>query len=193
MRAIFAVLFLLHVTCLHAQVTDKAFIDRWLKLCDDKIEVDSVRVYHVDQEYFDDTTKLNARLRTIPQKRIKSILYSEVKMDNYVPGKGTIYISTIQKMDPKSTGNWMKRAKELYVDKYVSFSQHILTDSKDPVLVIDGQSIPPTIAKAALDNIDPKEIYDISVNGFFAVPSSIFGQNARNGLVQIWTKQKYIE
>lgn len=84
----------------------------------------------------------------------------------------------------------MKKAEELFIDKYVS-QAHILTDSKDPVLVIDGQAISPTIAKAALDKIDPKEIYDISVNGFFPVPTSIFGQNAKNGLVQIWTKQKY--
>jgi len=50
-----------------------------------------------------------------------------------------------------------------------------------------------TISKATLYNIDPKEIYDISVNGFFPVPENLFGQNAKNGLVQIWTKQKYKE
>jgi hypothetical protein len=193
MRQTFTILFFLYITVSYAQVADKAFIDRWLKLCDEKIEVDSVRAYFIDRQYLTDTAKIDARLKTIPVKKIKSIVYSKMKTDNYVPGKGTIYVATIQRKEIKDTEGWMKEAKELFVDKYVSVTQHILTDSKDPALVIDGQSISPTIAKRALDNINPKEIYDISVVGFFPVPSSIFGQNAKNGLVQIWTKQKYME
>ena len=100
-------------------------------------------------------------------------------------------MTTIRKMDTKDVEAWMKEANKLYVDKYASYSQHILTDSRDPVLVIDGQAVSATIAKATLDKINAKEIYDISVNGFFPVPTTLFGQNAKNGLVQIWTKQKY--
>jgi hypothetical protein len=116
-----------------------------------------------------------------------------MKTDNYVPGRGSIYVMTIQKMETRDVEDWMKEARKLFVDKYESHSQHILTKSKDPVLVIDGQSVSATIAKVTLDKIDPKEIYDISVNGFFPVPASLFGQNSKNGLVQIWTKQKYNE
>jgi hypothetical protein len=193
MRQTFTILFLLFFTETHGQGTDKAFVDKFLKLCDDKIEVDSVKAYYVDRQYFTDTAKINARLRTIPPSKIKSIWYSKLKTDDYVPGRGSIYVMTIQKMDTKDVVGWMKEARKLYVDKYASYSQHILTDSKDPVLVIDGQAVSATIAKSALDKIDPKEIYDISVNGFFPVPTSIFGQNGKNGLVQIWTKQKYKE
>lgn len=193
LRQIFTILFLLFVTGSHGQVTDKAFIDRWLRLCDEKIEIDSVRAYYIDRQYFTDTAKINARLKTIPPRNIKSIFYSKMKTDNYVPGRGSIYVMTIQKMDTKDVKAWMKDAKKLYVDKYVSYSQHILTNSRDPVLVIDGQAISATIAKAALEKIDPNEIYDMSVNGHFPVPTSLFGQNAKNGLVQIWTKQKYKE
>ena len=175
------------------QGTDKAFIDRWLKLCDENIEVDSVRAYYIDRQYFTDTAKINAQLRTIPLRKIKSIWYSKMKTDNYVPGRGSIHVMTIQKMEPEDVEGWMKQARKLLVDKYASYSQHILTDSKDPVLVIDGQSVFPTIAKAALDKIIPREIYDISVNGFFPVPPSLFGQNSKNGLVQIWTRQQYKE
>lgn len=175
---------------LFGQGVDKAFIDQWLKLCDDKIEVDSLKAYFIDREYFTDPAKINTRLSAISARKIKSILYSKMKMDNYVPGKGTAYITTIQRMDLKDAEQWMKKVKELYVDKYISLS-HTLSDSKDPALVIDGQSISPPIARAALYKISPDEIYDISVNGFFPVPTSLFGQNAKNGLVQIWTKQNY--
>lgn len=193
MRQIFTILFLLHFTLLYGQRTDKAFVDRWLKLCDANIEVDSVRAYYIDRQYFTDTAEINVRLRTVSPGKIKSIWYSKRKTDNYVPGRGSIHVMTIKKMDTKDVEAWMKEARKLYVDKYVSYSQHILRESKDPVLVIDGQVVSATIAKTALDKIDPKEIYDISVNGFFPVPTSIFGQNAKNGLVQIWTKQKYKE
>lgn len=174
-------------------MTDKAFVDRWLRMCDEKIDVDSVRAYYIDQQYFTDTAKINDRLRAIPIRKIKSIWYSKMKTDNYVPGRGLIYVMTIQKMELKEIEDWMKEARKLYVDKYLSYSQHILAESKDPVLVIDGQVISAPIAKSALNKIDPKEIYDISVNGFFSVPTGIYGQNAKNGLVQIWTKQKYRE
>jgi hypothetical protein len=193
MRQIFTILLLLYFTTSYGQRTDKAFVDRWLKLCDENIEVDSVRAYYIDREYFTDTAKINVRLRTIPPRKIKSIWYSKMKTDNYVPGRGSIYVMTIQKMETKDVEAWMLDAKKMYVDKYASYSQHILTDSRDPVLLIDGQTISATIAKAALDKIDPREIYDISVNGRFPVPTSLFGQNAKNGLVQIWTKQKYKE
>jgi hypothetical protein len=193
MRQTFTILLLLAFTTTHGQGTDKAFVDRWIKLCDEKIEVDSVKAYYIDRQYFTDTAKINARLNTVPPPKIKSIWYSKMKTDNYVPGRGSIYVMVIQKMDTKDVEGWMKEARKLYVDKYTSYSQHILTDSKDPVLVIDGQAVSATIAKSALDKIDPKEIYDISVNSFFPVPTSLFGQNAKNGLVQIWTKQKYKE
>ena len=177
MRQTLTILFIFYVTVSYGQVTNKAFVDRWLKSCDEKIEVDSVRAYYIDRQSFTDTAKINARLRTIPPRKIKSIWYSKMKTDNYVPGRGSIYVMTIQKMDTKDVEAWMKEAIKLYVDKYASFSQHILTDSRDPVLVIDGQAISATIAKAALEKIVPKEIYDISVNDHFPVPTSIFGQN----------------
>ncbi|MCD9014399.1 hypothetical protein [Parachryseolinea silvisoli] len=191
MRQNFTILFLLYFSASFGQGTDKAFIDRWLKLCDENIPVDSVRAYYIDGEYYTDTAKINAYLQTIPPGRIKSIWYSKIMIDNYVPGRGSIYVMTVKKMDSKDVEAWMKDARNLYVDKYTSYSQHILTDSRDPVLLIDGQAVSAAIAKATLDRIDPKEIYGVSVNGFFPVPTSLFGQNAKNGLVQIWTKQRY--
>jgi hypothetical protein len=193
MKQILTILLLLNVINLSAQITDRRFIIQWLKLCDDKIEAESVRAYFIDHKYFDDSVKIDEQLNTIPLTKIKSISYSPIKMDNYVPGKGEISISTVQKSELNIIEDWIKRAKELFVDKYVSASQHILSDSKDPVLVVDGQAVSPPIAKAVLGKIDVKEIYDISAVDFFPAPSSIFGQNAKNGLVQIWTKQKYNE
>ena len=192
MRQVFATLLLFQVTTLPAQVTDMAFVKKWLLLCDESIAVDSVRAYYIDGRYSADSAVINSRLRAIPTVKLKGIWYSRIKTDNYVPGRGSIYVMSIQKMDTKRVEGWMKEARKLYVDDYVSH-QHILPDSKDPVLVIDGQAILATISKETLKKIDPQQIYDISVNGFFPVPSSIYGQNAKNGMVQIWTKDRYEE
>src|SRR5207248_2909008 len=87
-----------------AQSIDKNYIINWIKAVDTTYEPDSVIAYWIDREpyYTYDSTKLNNRLRQIAINRLESIYYSEYKMDNYVPGKGTIYIWTIEKQDAKN-------------------------------------------------------------------------------------------
>ena len=106
MRHIITILLLLYFTASYGQRTDKAFVDRWVKLCDENIEVDSVITYYIDRQYFTDTAKINGRLRAIPPTKIKSIWYSKMKTDNYVPGRGSIYVMTIQKMDTNDVEVW---------------------------------------------------------------------------------------
>lgn len=178
------------MTKLEAQTINKSYVISYIKAIDTSYQPDSVIQYHIYREtyYTYDTTKFNSRLRQIDIKRIKGIFYSKFKMDNYVPGKGTIYILTVKKQKTDAINVWLTKAKNSFVDKYVSFSQHIFTDSKDPVLIIDNKSIQHTESKYAINNLNAKDIYDISVE-LTPVPESIYGQNAKNGLVQIWTKK----
>ena len=178
------------LTQLKAQTIDKNYVINWIKAIDPSYQPDSVIQYHIDREtyYTYDTLEFNSRLRQINIKSLKSIFYSKFKMDNYVPGKGTIYILTIKKLKTDDINIWLTKAKSSFVDKYVSFFQHIFTDSKDPILIIDNKSIHHTEVKDALNKLNPKDIYDISV-GLTPVPASIYGHNAKNGLVQIWTKK----
>lgn len=175
---------------LKAQTIDKNYVINWIKAIDTSYQPDSVIQYHIDRDtyYSYDTLQLNSRLRHIDISRLKSIYYSKYKMDNYVPGKGTIYILTIKKLKTDDINIWLKEANNSFVDKYVSFSQHRISNSKDPVLIIDSKVIHHTEVKEALSKLNPKDIYDISV-GLTAVPAVLYGQNAKNGLVQIWTKK----
>jgi hypothetical protein len=177
-------------TLVKGQSIDKSYIDNWIKAADPTFPVDSVIAYKIDREsfYSYDTASFNARLRLITVDRLATIFYSKYKTDNYVPGKGTIYISTIKKQETSDIESWLTKAKGLFIDNYVSFSQHIFTDSKDPVLLIDNKSIHHTEVKEAINKLDSKDIYDISVNTS-RVPASMYGQNSKNGLVQIWTKK----
>ncbi|MCX6318889.1 MAG: hypothetical protein NTW29_16540, partial [Bacteroidetes bacterium] len=178
------------LTQLKAQTIDRDYIVKWIKLADTAFDVDAVVKYSIDREsyYTTDTAKLNNRLRQISLDRLKAIFFSRYKSDNYVPGEGTIYVQSIQQETTEYAKGWLDKAKLLFVDNYFSFSNHILTDAKDPVLIIDSRSIHHTEVKELLDKIKPEDIYDISV-GQTPVPASMYGQNAKNGLVQIWTKK----
>lgn len=184
-------IFILACTCftkLNAQSIDRNYIVNWIRQADSTFDVDSVMKYRIDGEsfYTTDTAKLNNQLRQIPYDSLKAIFFSRVKTDNYVPGKGTIYVLTIQQQNAKNAKAWLDKAKILFTDKYFSFSSHIPVNAKDPVLIIDYRLIHQTEAKEVLDKLKPAEIYDISV-GQTPVPVPIYGQNAKNGLVQIWT------
>ena len=189
MKVIVTILLFAVLTQLKAQTIDKHYIIDWIKTIDITYEPDSVIAYWIDSDpyYTYDSAKLNNRLRQIGVNRLKSIYYSKYKMDNYVPGKGTIYIHTIEKQRTEDIKRWLTSAKKLFVDKYISFSQHIFTNSKDPVLYIDNRGIHHTEVQEALNKLSPKDIYDISVSSL-PVPVSMYGQNAKNGLVKIWTK-----
>lgn len=175
-------------TKLNAQRIDRNYIVNWIGQADSTFAVDSVMMYRIDRGLFytSDSAKLDNRLRQIPFDSLKAIFFSRVKTDNYVPGKGTIYVLTIQQISTKSAKAWLDKAKTLFTDNYFSFSSHIPVNAKDPVLIIDNRLIHQTEAKKVLDILKPTEIYDISV-GQTPVPIPLYGQNAINGLVQIWT------
>jgi hypothetical protein len=192
MRAFIFISTFFFASVIKGQSIDKSYIDNWIKAANPTFPVDSVITYKIDRQsfYSYDTAPFNARLRLITVDRLASIFYSKYKTDNYVPGKGTIYISTIKKQVPEDIKGWLTKAKGLFVDNYISFSQHIFTDSKDPVLLIDNIPIHHTEVKEALHKLKPKDIYDISVNTS-PVPAVMYGQNSKNGLVQIWTKKLF--
>jgi hypothetical protein len=136
------------------QILTKDYIDNWIRQCDASAKVDSVKAFFINAEYFDIIhmdSAFRARLSSFRIDQISYIRYSKIKMDNYVPGKGTIGIMTIKEKSTKDVIAWLDNAKRIFQDNYATFSQIILNDSKDPVLIIDGKSILPSIAKAKLE------------------------------------------
>lgn len=190
MKTLTFILFLFISTRLNAQSIDKNHVINWIKAIDAPYKPDSVVAYYIDRElyYTYDTTKFNAAIQKINVHNLKGIFYSKYKTDNYVPGRGSIYILTIHELEADDIKGWLTNARKLFADNYISFSQHIFTNAQDPVLLIDNESIHHTEAKDVLNKLDPKDIYDISVNTS-PVPAAMYGQNSRNGLVQIWTKK----
>jgi len=85
-----------------------------------------------------------------------------------------------------------KEVKPKFKDKYLGFSQHILNDAKDPVLYLNGNKVHHTKIKSFISKLQVNDIAYI----YFSKASqdaAYYGQNAKNGLVVIWTKDKLAE
>lgn len=85
-----------------------------------------------------------------------------------------------------------KEIKLKFTDEYNSFSQHIYTDAKDPVLYLNGNKIHHTETKKVMNKL---KLNDIAYIYFLQTPQSqeYYGQNAKNGIVVIWTNNKLTE
>jgi hypothetical protein len=191
MRAFIIITALLFSSILKGQGIDKTCIDNWIKAADSSFAVDSVKVYFVNGQYLTsfDTLELSTKLKQISPDKIACIGYSKIKDCGYQPGRGTIFVNSIKQQTFKDIKYNLTAAKKLFVDNYVSFSQHIFNDAKDPVLMIDYVMVHHSEVKDALRKLTTQEIYSVDINPF-PVPATSFGQNSKNGLVQILTKKK---
>src|SRR5688572_2487468 len=191
-----AILLLVFSSSLQGQVLSRSYLKKWITMCDSTARVDLVKAYTINNQYFDlsvDTFAFHDLLGAIKVSKVHSIYYSREKQGDFVPGQGFIAIRTIRRKSFTNAQGWLNEAKKVFQDKYTSSSQPIYPDAKDPVLVIDNKIIQHSLVKETLDKITPNDIYDISVNNYFPAPKTIYGQNAKNGLVQIWTKKNYKE
>src|SRR5690606_40214398 len=101
--------------------------------------------------------------------------------------KNIIIIKNTNNKKKKKIKQKLRKLNKLFKDNYISSSQHIYLDAKDPVLFIDNQKIFHTEIKKKLSNLKPQNIADISIKKE-PQSSKMHGQNAKNGIVIIWTK-----
>jgi|GEM_PF-1560246 hypothetical protein len=193
MRYFFILLCLVITLNASGQKITKQYIETWIKECDSTARPELVKAYYIDGQYFDllrNESEFNRKLDSITIDRIHPIGYSRTKMDNYVPGEGAIGIITVKQKEGAQIDKLLVYAQEFFNDNYTSSSQDVLVNAKDPVLVVDGVLIHHALAKEAIEKISIDEIYDISMKDSLA-PKKIYGVNARNGIVQIWTKKGF--
>lgn len=81
----------------------------------------------------------------------------------------------------------LKELKREFPDKYLGYSQDVLTDSKNPVLFINDKCIHHTEAKSRIEKLKLKDIHYIDYKKD-SVGAAAYGQNGKNGLVRIWLK-----
>jgi hypothetical protein len=93
-----------------------------------------------------------------------------------------------KKNDSIKLDSILKKIKNRFSDNYNIYSQHILANAKNPVLIMNGNTVHHSEVKAKIDILRIEEILYID---YKEEPQSleIYGQNAKNGLVSLWTKE----
>lgn len=134
-----------------------------------------------------DSLKIDSALLSYPIRHFMGVDFLTSRATDWAFGNNPVIIVRFAHQQArKAKQRIWKKVKPAFRDKYVSFSQHIAANAKDPVLYIDNKSIHPTEAGEKLKALSAKRIYYIEYNDQ-PQPQTIYGQNAKNGLVRIWT------
>ena len=141
---------------------------------------------------YSDSLKLNVELKKIDNNKISEITI--LKNDGKISHQrnDVIIIQYASKLSKKIVKEKLNEIKPKFKDKYNGFSQHIFVDAKDPVLYLNGNKIHHAEIKTTLKDL---KINNIGYIYFSQLPQSeeYHGQNAKNGIVTIWTKDKLTE
>jgi len=141
---------------------------------------------------YSDSLELDIELKKIDKSKISeiTILKNEGKISHQ--RNDVIIIQYAFKLSKKVIKEKLIEIKTKFTDKYHGFSQHIYTDAKDPVLYLNGNKIYHTEIKRTLGDL---KVNNIGYIYFSQASQSVefHGQNARNGIVIIWTKDRLTE
>lgn len=174
---------------LYAQSINKKYIDEWLMKCDSEVLPKKINLYLIDGVPFgrNDTLKMNDSLKHWTPATILTIDYYKTDdLNLFVERPGyLILISSKGKQKNKEKRKTLKLAHSKYL-KPAYYENHISVGSAEPVLAINDKVIFHANCYQELSKIKINNIYAIGICKH-AVPSEYYGQNAKNGLIQIWT------
>lgn len=174
-----------------AQTLSKNYIDKWLIQCDTNYKTKLINAYILDGKFYSkpDTLLLNTALTSIPINKILAIdPFWNYEISQYVdaPPLIVVLISTRGGQSQKSKKLVLREAVTKY-PKPIVYQNHISKDPTEPVLFINGRRVFHTECYSVLAKLKANSIVDIYYNRH-PVPTEYYGQNAKNGLVMVWTK-----
>lgn len=173
----------------YPQLVDKKVIDDRVKLIDTTKEKSQTRLYVINGIPFSeqDSLKIDSTLKSYDPKYLVDINFVTCGQMNLPHCNGDIVIILFaHNQKNKTKRHLLKKVRQSFTDNYVSFLQHIFSDGKDPVLYIDNKLIHHTEAKEKIKLLKLRGVYYIDFNDK-PVSELHYGQNAKNGLVRIWT------
>jgi hypothetical protein len=178
------------------QVLNRQYIETWVAKFNPKTKGQPITMYVVDGQYFyvDMPGKRDSILRQLDSTLHKisrqdvafiyGISTDEVSFAE-VPGKVMVMVATKGKERKKEKKRELKRAIAKY-DSSEIYLDHLSKDSKDPVLFINDKEIYFSQCRKELMKIKKSSIYAIAIYNQ-PVPTEYYGENAKNGLIEIWT------
>ncbi len=186
------ILFLATSIYSYSQNVDKRAIDDRVKLIDTTKDKSQTRLYVINGIPFNeqDSTKIDSTLKSYDSKYLVDVNFVTCRQMNLLHCNGDIVIVLFAyDQKDKTKRHLLKKVQHSFTDNYISFSQHIFTDAKDPVLYIDNKLIHHTETKEKIKLLKLNRVYYIDFNDK-PVSELHYGQNAKNGLVRIWTVSK---
>jgi hypothetical protein len=196
MKWIATITFIMSFHLANCQVLTRQYVENWVAKFNPKTKEKPITMYVIDGQYFslDMPVKKDSVLRQL-DSALHKLLYQDIAYiygfttdevlpttDN--PGKVVALIATKNKERKKEKKHLLKEAIAKY-NKSEIYYDHIGKDSKDPVLVIDDKLIYFKDCRKRLSGIRVKDIYAIELYST-PVPAEDYGENAKNGLIEIW-------
>jgi hypothetical protein len=175
-----------------SQPVDKVVVDERIRFIDTTSHPRQTRLYIINGIAFNETDsiKIDSSLKTYNPKYLVSIDFVTCQQMNLPHCFNDIVLITFayNQKDKRKRG-LLKKIRHSFVDEYVSFSQPIFKDAKDPILYIDNKLVHHTETKEKINALKLKSIYYIDYKGM-AVSAEYYGQHAKNGIAKIWTVPK---
>lgn len=141
---------------------------------------------------YSDSMKLDVALNGIDKDKISEIAILKNKGKISHQRNDVIIILYATRLSEKIVKEKLNEIKPKFKDEYYGFSEHIFIDAKDPVLYLDGNKIHHAEVGNMLNSLN---VGDIGYIYCSVTPQSeeYHGQNAKNGIVIIWTNEKLTE
>jgi len=188
MKTFFLILFFSKLVPVSAQIFDKRALDEKVKQVDSSFQfVQTMYVINGIPYNYNDTARVDSVLKASDLKYLVSIdVLTGAAKSLIHSNKDVVIVTFAHSQDLKKKEALLKKVKDSFNDQYISFSQHIRSDAKDPVLYIDNQLIHHTETKQRINGLTTSSVYYIDYNEK-AVSREHYGQNGKNGLVRVWT------
>lgn len=136
-----------------------------------------------------DSLALQSELAQINTNKIVAFEVVKSEGDQSFLRTDTILLDYAHLQNKKLIASSLKEIKRKFTDEYQGFSSHILTNSQDPVLYVNGHRIHYTEIQSILTQLTVDKlgyIYFLSA----PQPLELHGSNGKNGVVILWTKDQ---
>jgi len=191
MRLFFAVMLLLACSSVQGQNVTKQHIDEWIFKCDNTYKAGKVWGYAFNNIIYEpkDSIKLDNDLKSLANNNLLGIdpfWNEELLPTTQNPGKLLVLIVTKGKQSVRDKKVLLKTVLTKYNKPPLS-QNHIDPASAEPVLLINGKQVLNANCYTELSKLTFDSITDIYYSKH-PVPKEYYGQNAKNGIITIWTK-----
>ncbi|MFK7968971.1 MAG: hypothetical protein AB8F95_01320 [Bacteroidia bacterium] len=168
------------------------YINNWISLCEPELDLSKMEKFYLIEGVPYEAIDIKEKLREYDvgdEYFCLDYLNSDSAGTTFMkPNLIIVSVQNAHKANLKENKKELKAVQNRFKDQYNSPSNQIITTSKDPVLFINGNKIHYSETTKKINELRAKDIQVIvSIKN---APINYYGQNAKNGLVKIWTKSK---